>query len=258
MIHLIKAEFYKQRVNGLMALYFIIMSILGIGLSIINIPDSGTYTCFYDYNYLISYSMMIYMVIATIAAFYHIKDFSDKSIQHAIMSGYTRKDVILSKIIAINVLSIVAFILYTGLGIITSIIMGNGDFSSEYKGSVVLYIAVSFIFKILFIIAYNALCMLFCYLIRNAGAYFLVIISMLLSSIGPICTTKFVSSHKFLKGIFNCTIMVQDYKMFLSKFNSGVYKLTFNNGLIYVIVMTVTIIILYEITCLIISKVEIK
>lgn len=258
MIHLIKAEFYKQKVSGIMSLFFVIMSIVGIGLSIINIPDSGTYTCFYDYNYLISNSMMIYMVIATIAAFYHIKDFADKSIQHSIMSGYTRKDVILSKMIVINVISIVAFILYTGLGTITAILMGNEDFSVEYKGSVFLYIGLSFVFKILFIIAYNAFCMLFCYLIRNAAAYFLVIISMLLSSIGPVCTTKFVSSHKILKSIFNCTIMVQDYKMFLSKLNSGVYKMTFHNGIVYVVVMMITIFILYEITCLLISKVEIK
>lgn len=257
MRNLIKSEFYKQKVNGVLSLYLVLMSIVGIGISFINVLDEGTYSYFYDYNYLISNSMIIYMVIATIAAFYHVKDFNEKSIQHAIMSGYTRKDVIFSKTVVLNIISTLAFSLYTVLGILTSILMNNSDFTCEYKGSVIIYVILTFIFKVLFIIAFNALCMLFCYLVRNAAAYFLVILSLWISFIGPAYKTTFVASHSTLQAVFKSTIMVQDQMMFADKLSSGIYNITFHSASIYVIVMIITIIILYKLTCAVLSKVEI-
>lgn len=258
MKNLIKAEFYKQKVNGTLSLYIVIMSIVGIGLSLSNVLDENKYSYFYNYNYLLSNSMLIYMIIATVAAFYHVKDFEEKTIQHSIMSGYTRNNVIFSKMVVINTISTIAFIFYTGLGTLTYVIVSSENTACEYDGSIFLYVVLSLIFKILFIIAFNTLCMLFCYLLRSAAAYFLVMFAIPLSSIGGLYTIDFVSKHSLLKSTLECTIMVQDYKMFIERISNASYNITFESGIKYCIVMVLSIAILYKITCLAISKVELK
>lgn len=89
MNNLIKAEFYKQKLTGIFRIYIIIMFLIGIGnvLPYVAVSEESYFDWFYCYNTLISSSLIINMVIATIAAFFYVIDFNDKSIHHVIMSG---------------------------------------------------------------------------------------------------------------------------------------------------------------------------
>lgn len=135
MYNLIKAEFYKQKANGTFKMYVILMFLVGIGISFssISVTESIQHDWFWGYNNLLSNSIMINMIIATISAFYHVRDFNDKSIHHALMSGYTRKEVVFSKIIVFNIETILAFIVHLFSGMIIIFLMNGTNLISDYN-----------------------------------------------------------------------------------------------------------------------------
>ena len=260
MYNLIKAEFYKQKANGTFKMYVILMFLVGIGISFssISVSESIKNDWFWGYNNLLSNSIMINMIIATISAFYHVRDFNDKSIHHALMSGYTRKEVVFSKIIVFNIETILAFIVYLFSGMIIIFLMNGTNLISDYNVSIVKYIIISLSLKLLYLIALNAICMSFCYLVRNTAAYLLVIFSLWASFLGALYQFNFIAKNIILKTILKMTIMVQDQIMFVDRMGSGVYRIKSSEAIYFLCVVVLTIILFYQLTCSILKKVEIK
>ena len=257
MIGLIKAEFYKQRVTGIFYLYIILMALVGVGTAFINLNLQGEYSLVQESINFLSNSIVIYMIIATLAAFYKVKDFNDKSIQHCITSGYSRKEIILCKSIVFNGISIFSFIIYFVLGLLTSVLINDFNFTSECV-KVLGNIVILLLFKIIFIVAFNGLCMLFCYIVKNYASYFLVIISLWLSFIGPAYYSSFVVEHSILQSILKYTVIVQDYLIINNAQSNAVAELSFSVAATYILVVLITRFITYMLNCFVLEKTEIK
>lgn len=260
MYNLIKAEFYKQKATGIFRMYVIIMFFVGIGISLssISISESIKNDWFWGYNNLLSNSIIINMIIATISAFYYVRDFNDKSIHHVLMSGYTRKEVVFTKIIVFNIETIIAFIVYLLSGMIILFLMNGTKLIIDYNVSIIKYITISLSLKLLYLLGLNAICMSFCYLVRNAAAYLLVIFSLWASFLGTLYQFEFIAHNIILKTILKMTIMVQDQIMFVERMGSGVYRIENGEIMYFLCVVIVTIIIFYKLTYNILKKVEIK
>lgn len=259
MSNLIKAELYKQKVNGIFVMYVITMFIVGIGVSISGILGAeANNDWFWYYNSFISNSMILNMAIGTMSAFYYVRDFNDKSIHHALMSGYRRKDVVLSKLIVFNIQTIAAFLIYLISSMIIVFAMNGTKLSHNYNISIAKYIIITLILKILYLAAFNGICICFCYLVRNSAAYLLIIFSLWAYFLGPIYKLSFVMKNAVLKTILKLTIMVQDQIMFADRLGSGVFKITSSEAAYYLSVVILTILIFYKLTCFILKRVEIK
>lgn len=247
---LIKAEFYKQKINGLFEMYLIIMLFAGIGISVSSVlGDESSNAWFWYYNNFISNSMMINIIIAVIASFYYVRDFNDKSIQHALMSGYRRKDAVSAKFIVFNTETIAAFLIYLSSSIITVFVMKGTKLYHSYNISIYKYIFVSIIFKLLFITALNCIYMCFCYLVRNVFAYSLAIFALWASFLGTLYKMNFVKNNIILKNILKLTVNVQDQIMFADRIGNGMYKITGSEAAFFICVMLATAVIFYKLTC---------
>lgn len=260
MSNLLKAEFYKQKINGILKMYVIIMFFAGIAISSSSIAaaDSVNNDWFWCYNNLLSNSLMINIIIAFMAAFYFVKDFNDKSIQHAIMSDYSRRDVVCVKAIIFNIETILSFLVYVLSGMILIFIIKGKELTGNYNFSIANYILLTLIFKILFLAALNSICMCFCYLLRSAAAYLLMAFALWCSFLGPLYQADFIKNNVIIKVVLKCAINVQDQIMFAGRMGSGAYKITGNEAVFYLSVVVATSFIFYQLTCSILERVEIK
>lgn len=100
--------------------------------------------------------------------------------------------------------------------------------------------------------------MCFCYLVRNALAYVMVIFALWGSLLGPLYHNSFVKNNEILKIILKSTINVQDQIMFSDRIINGIYKITTNETVFFLCVIMLTIIIFFQLTCAILNRIEIK
>lgn len=257
---IVKSELYKQKVNGIFRLYVIIMFLVGIGsaLSYEFSYGFGEADFFLIYNNLLSNSLMLNMIIATVSVYYYIRDFSDKSIQHMTVLGRNRKDIVMAKYIVFNIGNVIAFIIYLFSGTIVSLIFSGVDINADYKVNILLYIFISLILKILYIMAFSSLCMVFCYIVRGTAAYILVILALWMSFLGVVGQIQEVKDSAVLSKLVSAILMVQDQIMFTDRMTSRIYNITAPEVFKFVVVMIVTIGLAYAGAVCIMKRVEIR
>lgn len=255
MKNLLKAEFYKQRVNGTLKMYILIMSLAGAvqGISVIN-KDSWLTA----YNIFMGNSVIVTMIIATLAAIYNVGDFNDKSLHHGIMEGYSRGKIVLSKFIIYTIDVTLGLLLYFLLGIIILIGFSGAIEASNYHFSIVNYVLAIVVLKVLYLITFNVLCISFCFLVRNSAAFFLIVLSIWTSFIGELSNVDFIKNNSILRNLLKGIIMTQDKQIFGDRMVKGALALSKNEITTFVMVMVITIIVFYLFTIYIFSKVEIK
>lgn len=148
--------------------------------------------------------------------------------------------------------------MYLLSGVIFIVIFNGTKLSGNYDVSIIKYIFETLILKILFIFALNALCMCFCYLVRSAVAYCLVILSLGATMLGMSYQSAFVQDNIVVKSIFKMLITVQDQIMFGGRIQSGVYYITGSEIVFFTCVVVGTALLFYKLSFFILKKVEIK
>jgi len=258
--YLLKAELYKHKAVGFIRFYCTIMIIIGIGTSLPLMLDDNKATIDWliIYNNLLSNPVLINIILSGFAAMYHMKDTNDKSIHHVITSGYTKNQAVVSRILSISIISSFAYLIYILAGIISSIPFLSIDIKSDYGVNIVSYILVTFLLKLLFVIALNVICMTFVYLVRSAAAYFLVVLSLWATALSEFYSLKFIQNNDIYKSILQIFITVQDKLLFMDRIGNGQFHIPLKSVFNYLLVICFTIIVFHRITCLILNKIEIK
>lgn len=255
MKNLLKAELYKQKLNGTLRMYILIMFLVGavLGVSVI---DKESW--FNAYNMFMKNSMMVTMVMATLVALYSVGDFNDKSLHHAIMDRYSRKKIVLSKFLIYTIDVILGLLLYFSVAIAIIIAFSGEVNSGSYDFSITNYVIVTVLLKTLYLVTFNILCVVFCFLVRNSASFLLIILSMWATFIGQLSNFNFVKDNWVLRKLLKVIIMTQDNQIFESRIAQGVSVLTKGEVTPFVLIMFVTIILSYFFTTYVFSKVEIK
>ena len=164
MINMIKMEFYKLRRQKIFYIILLFVGVIAVMSSIsamslnINLNGKTQYVeMFQDVSMLFACAIFVAMYIGN--------DFNNRTIQHQVASGHSRKDIIIAKLLGFMMAAQMIMILYPVIGAITVTINRGWGVAVSYQE--IKYIILTLIESIVLNIGTSSYFVLFAFICRD-------------------------------------------------------------------------------------------